>query len=825
MTSLRRTIAGIAAIVILAGARPGWAQTWSGVTDNDWSVNTNWVGDVAPSSAFTTNVVFDSPATRYTPNTDFPWLLNRVEVLGAVPYALGGQSLTFDSATASIVIVGAGHSIANPLGVVSTLTVSHTHDVLFSGAIAGGGSLTKNGPARLTLTGSSLPGGTLTIGSGTLRLGDGASGPANAFDIVNNGALEANLVGGIFVNGAFTGTGTVSVLSGLLGHFLVGGFTHAGTTSVSAGAQLDGGVFNNARLTLDGIMNTGGSTVGSLEGAGNLSINAGTFTVGGDNTTTTFTGGVFGPGALTKTGSGHLTLSGSSMTSGTITIASGTVQLGAGGPMSGIGSIVNNSALETNVLGGLAVNGTFAGTGTLTVLGGMVAQFGPPFTYTGATTINSGGQLDASISNNAPLTIAFGGFMNTGGSTVGSLTGGGNLSINSGTFTVGGDNTSTTFTGGIFGLGALTKTGTGRLTHAGLAMPGGTITIDAGTLRLGDGVSGPNFVGGDIVNNAALETNRPGGLAVGGALTGTGTLTVLGGLTAQFGPGFTHAGTTTVNAGGELAATVTNNALLTVNGVMNTGGATVGSLAGAGQLNINSGTVTVGGDNTSTTFSGAITAPGNLVKTGTGRLTLSGTNTHGGGTTINAGSIFVTGSMMGPVTVNAGATFGGTGTVNGSVTVNAGGSLSPGLSPGLLNTGNLVVAGVLLEEIEGATLGTQYDSINVTGTVDLTAGTLVLAGAYAPALGNTFTIITNDGADAVTGTFAGLPEGATVVFNGATLQISYVGGTGNDVVLTVTAAAPAGATSIPSSSGWSLAILALLILAAGALATRRVERR
>ena len=47
----------------------------------------------------------------------------------------------------------------------------------------------------------------------------------------------------------------------------------------------------------------------------------------------------------------------------------------------------------------------------------------------------------------------------------------------------------------------------------------------------------------------------------------------------------------------------------------------------------------------------------------------------------------------------------------------------------------------------------------------------------------------NDGADPVVGTFSGLPEGATINLNANELQISYVGGSGNDIVLTVTAAA------------------------------------
>jgi hypothetical protein len=57
-----------------------------------------------------------------------------------------------------------------------------------------------------------------------------------------------------------------------------------------------------------------------------------------------------------------------------------------------------------------------------------------------------------------------------------------------------------------------------------------------------------------------------------------------------------------------------------------------------------------------------------------------------------------------------------------------------------------------------------------------------------PAPGQTFVVVNNDGADAVTGTFNGLPEGATIPnFLGSSLSasISYTGGDGNDAVLTV----------------------------------------
>jgi hypothetical protein len=54
-----------------------------------------------------------------------------------------------------------------------------------------------------------------------------------------------------------------------------------------------------------------------------------------------------------------------------------------------------------------------------------------------------------------------------------------------------------------------------------------------------------------------------------------------------------------------------------------------------------------------------------------------------------------------------------------------------------------------------------------------------------PPHGTQFTIIKNNGGSPVSGTFSGMPEGATFVTGSTTFQISYVGGSGHDVVLTV----------------------------------------
>lgn len=174
-----------------------------------------------------------------------------------------------------------------------------------------------------------------------------------------------------------------------------------------------------------------------------------------------------------------------------------------------------------------------------------------------------------------------------------------------------------------------------------------------------------------------------------------------------------------------------------------------------------------------------------------------------------------------------GGTLKGTGTV-GALVVSSGGTVLPGLSPGCLNTGNLTEGGTYVAEIGGTTACTGYDRINVTGTVDLTNGTLTtsLYNSYKPKVNESYIIVNNDGSDAVTGTFTGLAEGVTFAVNGYTFQITYKGGDGNDVVLTVKnvpAVPDAGFKMLTTNP---LAILATSITCAGGIlyASRRYNK-
>lgn len=144
----------------------------------------------------------------------------------------------------------------------------------------------------------------------------------------------------------------------------------------------------------------------------------------------------------------------------------------------------------------------------------------------------------------------------------------------------------------------------------------------------------------------------------------------------------------------------------------------------------------------------------------------------------------------GQVSVNSGGVLKGTGTVTGNVTVNDGGLIAPGLSPGCITVGgDFSIDGEYEFEIEGETVCTEYDQVDVTGAVDVTSSVLTISrlSTFVPELNTEFVIINNEGTDDVVGEFSGWAQGAQVVVDQVTYEIDYAGGDGNDVVLTVVA--------------------------------------
>jgi hypothetical protein len=78
-----------------------------------------------------------------------------------------------------------------------------------------------------------------------------------------------------------------------------------------------------------------------------------------------------------------------------------------------------------------------------------------------------------------------------------------------------------------------------------------------------------------------------------------------------------------------------------------------------------------------------------------------------------------------------------------------------------------------------------YSQVQASGPLDLGGSTLSLTLGFTPAVGDSFTLLSTDDSSPITGTFAGLDEGAVFSQNGMTFQITYQGGArGNSVVLT-----------------------------------------
>jgi fibronectin-binding autotransporter adhesin len=159
-----------------------------------------------------------------------------------------------------------------------------------------------------------------------------------------------------------------------------------------------------------------------------------------------------------------------------------------------------------------------------------------------------------------------------------------------------------------------------------------------------------------------------------------------------------------------------------------------------------------------------------LEKYGEGALLLNGANTYTGETTVREGVL------------------GGTGTI-GNVRIAQAATLAPGLSLGVFHIGDATFefGSTLALEFASPTLA---DRLEVTGTVTIDSeAQLALALGYAVTGPDTFTILLNDGADPINGNFTvgaeALTEGKTFAAAGASWTISYTGGSGNDITLTV----------------------------------------
>jgi autotransporter-associated beta strand protein len=562
--------------------------------------------------------------------------------------------------------------------------------------------------------------------------------------------------------------------------------TTAGTRDWNDAANWGGVAFPNST---GGVANISADFTGDQIINLNEAVTLGSLTIndtgsGTDNTVTIQTGTA---GSLTFASGATITNTASSALTNTISA-----------PVSFLGdaTIYTNSGTSNGVSTRLALSGGISGSGTLTVRG--------------------------AISNNASSLLVLSG-SNTGFTGNWVLTG--TASFNS-SYAQSGPGLSIASD---LSLGEVPTVAANQITFSSsstaqlLLAAGVTLNANRG-ISLGSG------------SNAYLNTAASGTAEIAGSISGDGRVSVLSGaanrVTVLSGNN-TYTGSTSVLSGtlraGSTAAFGTNSAVslsatsaaaLSLNNFSNT----IGSLSGGGggaNVSLGSATLTTGGNNTDTTFSGVISGSGGkLTKNGTGVFTLAGVNTYTGATTVNNGTLSVTGSLASGsvVGVFSGATLRGTGTVGGATTLNNGATVAAGVDTATLGT--LTFGGTLTSD-SGATFSLKLNS--TTGTTDLLAAngvtlngaTLSLTdlGGTALAEGTTFTLLNNTSANGIVGTFAGLSEAGTITVGLNTYVISYVGGTGNDVTLTT--------SSIPEPSTYTALLGGAALLAVSIVRRRR----
>jgi len=297
----------------------------------------------------------------------------------------------------------------------------------------------------------------------------------------------------------------------------------------------------------------------------------------------TITSVLAGTTGLSKTGSGTLVLSGTNTYTGGTVVSDGDL---IGTTTSLQGNITNNAAVTFDQSTTGTYSSAMSGTGSLTKAGSGDVTLSGANTYSGGTLVSAGSligtttSLQGAITNNAAVTF---------------------------------DQTADgSYAGALSGTGSLTKSGSGSVTLSGANSYSGGTLVTAGRL-----IGTTTSLQGAITNNAAVTFDQTTNGTYAGDLTGTGSLTKSGSGAVTLSGANTYSDGTLVSAGTLIGTTTSLQGNITNNATVTFDQSSAGS------------------------YGGEMSGTGELVKEGTGAVTLGSDNTHAGGTTVNKGSLIV----------------------------------------------------------------------------------------------------------------------------------------------------------------------------------------
>jgi autotransporter-associated beta strand protein len=801
--------------------------------------------------------------------------------LASVDGISANSTITGTGIANGTIITALNGNTAN-LSIATTASVNASSTVLTIPGVINPTGVTKNGTGTWTLSGANTYSGNTTISAGALNIqhANALGTTARGTTVASGAALQ--LQGDITVGAealSLTGTGvsTTGALRSISGNNTYGGaITLAGATRINSDAgllTLSGGIGGTQNLTIGGAGNT---TISSaiatstgtltkdgdgtliLSGAntytGNTTISAGTLTLAGalsgSNVTVsgassvlnqTSTGGIAGSGTTFTLTSGNATLAGSNTYTGATTVNGGTLNLtgsntgsataiNSGGTLIGTG---NAGAVTVNSGGIIGAGNATGAVGTLTV-GSLTINGGSGYTFTigdvngsAAGTdydqISSAGALALNNTAANPFTIYLDGtptgWSNSGNYTWNIISAASQTGFNSGNFAL---NFSS------FGIDSSNRTGLWNFTNPSTGNISLTYTASAGDAIWSGGAGNwsTGFSSSPTTDTSITFDGSSGGVATNNIPSAT--LSAVNFITFN-----STAGAYTLNATTG-AAGLSGGTPLTVKGdIINNAASTqtinmdlalLGSSTGI--INTASGNITIGG---------VISGAGDLTKTGTGTLTLSGNNTYTGQLTVAEGTLSVatlnnssvsgvlgnsTNSVvLGSSGKNGTLSYtGGTLSVNKTFTMAAGGTgvfdigASGQLSPGAISgtgalsktgAGNLVL-GSSNTYSGGTTLGgsgwvaVTVDSAGTAGSPTSGAfgtGMVTLAGAQLRSGASTSRTVANAITISADTTFATVADEKSLTFtgpvtlSGATRTLNVLTGTNNSsAVLTFSGA-------------------------------------